>query len=335
MATVRLSDVVIPEVYNTYTSVDSPEKTEFFQSGIVIRNAMLDAKANEGGETINLPFWNDLDASIEPNISSDDPAQNAVPNKVVAGKQVARSAYLNQWYSTADLAGEIAGSSPMKHIKNRFGTYWKRQWQRRLIAITNGILADNVANDGSDMVVDVAVEAIASQTPLTKFNSESFIDAIYTMGDAADGIGAVAVHSAIMSQMVKNDDIEYYPDSEGVLRIPTYKGVRVIVDDGLPVVAGTTDGFKYTSVLFGSGAFGYGEGTPETPVEVERQGLQGNGAGVEYIGERKTWLIHPAGFSSVGTPAAESFTNAELATAAVWDRIVDRKLIPMAFLITN
>ena len=335
MATVQLTDVIIPEVYSSYTSVNSPEKTAFVESGIVVTNALLDAKANTGGTTENIPFWNDLDSGVAPNLSSDDPTSLATPNKITTGKMIARLAYVNQWYSAADLAGEIAGSDPMEKIRNRFGSYWKKQWQKRLIASCNGILADNVANDNGDMVKNIASDEISGQSATTLFNRNAFTDAVYTLGDMAEELTAIGVHSAIMAQMTKNDDIDFIPDSQGRLTVPTYMGLRVIVDDGFTVTAGLTDGLKYTSVLFGRGAFGYGEGTPAVPVEVERQGLQGDGGGVEYIGERKTWVLHPFGFQSTGTPAADSQSLTELAAAAAWDRVVERKNVPMAFLISN
>ena len=335
MANVRLTDVIVPEVYVSYTAVDSPEKTAFVESGIVVQSGLLDEKANTGGDTINIPFWKDLDSAIEPNLSNDDPASYATPNKIATGKQVARLAYLNQWYSGTDLAAEIAGSNAMERVRNRFGSYWKKQWQKRLIASCNGILADNVANDSGDMVIDVAVEAVISQTALTLFNRGSFTDAVYTMGDMAEELTAIGVHSAVMAQMVKNDDIDFIPDSSGKLTIPTYMGLRVIVDDGFTVVAGATTGYKYTSVLFGTGAFGYGQGTPLNPVETKRDELAANGAGVDFIGERKTWILHPFGFADTGTPAGQSYTNTELALATTWDRVIERKNVPMGFLVTN
>jgi len=143
------------------------------------------------------------------------------------------------------------------------------------------------------------------------------------------------VHSQVMQQMVKNDDIVYIPDSQGQLTIPTYMGLRVIVDDGMTVTAGSTDGFKYTSVLFGAGAFGYGVGSPDTPVEVEREAAQGDGGGIETLWLRNTWILHPFGFQQTGTPSGNSFTLAELGTAGVWDRVIERKNIPLAYLITN
>lgn len=334
MALVQLADAIIPEIYLGYEAVNSPEKTAFFTGGIVTRNAMLDGLANGASDTFNIPFWNDLDASVAPNLS-DDTTNSATPLKITSGKQIGRKAFLNQWYAAADLVGELAGSEPMQQIRNRFGKYWERQWQKRLIATTNGLLADNVAANSGDMLISVAAESIAAQSALTKFNRDAFTEAAYTMGDAADMLSAIGVHSHVMAQMVKNNDIVYIPDSEGRLTIPTYMGLRVIVDDSLTVTAGATDGFKYTSVLFGQGAFGYGEGTPTNPVEVEREGRQGNGAGVEYLGERKTWLLHPAGYADTGIPAGQSYNLTELAAATTWSRIVARKNVPLAFLITN
>lgn len=334
MALVQLADVIIPEVYQTYGAVNSPEKTAFYESGVIVQNEGLNAKANEGGETLNVPFWNDLDASAAPNLSNDT-TNAATPQKITAGRQIARVAYLNQGYSAADLAGEIAGSDPMQQVRNRFGTYWMRQWQRRLIATSNGILADNVANDSSDMVIDVAANATGSVTATTRFNRDVFTEAAYTMGDAASDLTAIAVHSRVMAQMVKNDDIVYIPDSQGQLTIPTYMGLRVIVDDGMTVTPGTTSGFKYTSILFGAGAFGFGEGSAKVPVELDRKAEQGNGGGVEVLWERKTWLLHPFGFAVGNAPEGVSYSLAELATATTWNRVVARKNVPMAFLITN
>ena len=336
MATVQLSDIIDVKVFQDLPSVNSPEKTAFFESGVVTRNSLLNGIATASGKTAELPFWKDIDATVAPNLSTDNPATLATPDKIVQGEQIARKAFLNKGLSAADLASELAmGSRAMDQIRARVDAYWLRQWQRRLIASCNGILADNVANNSGDMVINVAAEATASQTATTKFNRDTFTDAVYTMGDAADALRAIAVHSAVMKQMVKNDDIVYVQDSQGRLTIPTYMGLRVIVDDGLPVVAGTTSGFKYTSVIFGEGAFGYGDGAPVVPVEVQREANQGNGAGVETLWTRKTWILHPFGYQNTGTPASVSFSLAELAADAAWSRVVERKNVPISFLVTN
>jgi hypothetical protein len=337
MALVQLSDIIDVTIFQDLPAVDSPEKTAFFESGAVIRNGMLDGFANSPGKTGELPFWKDVDGSEEVNYSTDT-TDTATPKKIIQGEQIYRKAFVNQGWSESDLAAELAmGGTAMRRIRARADSYFLRQWQRRLIATSNGILADNVANDSGDMVIDVAAEAIASQTSSTLFNRDAFTEAVYTMGDASDQLTTIAVHSAVMKQMVKNDDIDYIPDSNGQLTIPTYMGLRVVVDDGLTVTAGTTDGFKYTSVIFGNGAFGYGEGTHPNPVEVEREASQGNGGGIEKLWVRKTWILHPFGFQNTGTPATNgfSYTLAELAAATAWDRVIERKNVPLSFLITN
>lgn len=336
MATTRLSDIIDATVFRDLPAVNGPEKTAFFESGIVTRNSLLDELANAPGKTAELPFWKDLDGSVQVNYSNDNPADVATPQKVVQGEQIARKAFVNQGWQVADLASELAmGAKAMDHVRARTDAYFMRQWQRRLVAATNGVYADNLANDSGDMIIAVAAEATGSVTADTRFNRDVFTDAVYTLGDAGSELQAIAVHSHVMAQMVKNDDIVYIPDSQGRLVIPTYMGLRVIVDDGMTVTAGATSGFKYTSVLFGAGAFGYGVGSPDVPVAVEREEAQGNGGGIETLWVRNTWILHPFGFQQTGTPAAVSFTQTELATAAVWDRVIERKNIPMAFLVTN
>lgn len=339
MATVRISDAVIPEVYQTYTALDSPEKTAFFQSGLVTRNALLDSIARTGGLMSTLPFWNDLDASIEPNYSNDDPADLATPNKVVSGRQVARKAFLNQGFSSMDIVVELSGSDPMQHIRNRFGTYWMRQFQRRLIASTVGIYNANVAQDSSDMVVDVSAEVGDAGL----FNNEAVIRAAGTMGDSSGSLTGIAMHSRVRDRALIAGDIVYVKSQDNDLTLPTYKGLTVVVDDNLPILSGSGDTAVYLTVLMGRGAFGFGEeqgsafamgeGVPRVPVAIEREERAGNGGGEETIWERKTVILHPQGFSWVEPTLTEfSPTLADLRVAANWDRVVDRKNAPFAFL---
>ena len=336
MATTRLSDIIDVTVFRDLPSVNGVEKSAIFQSGIIARSPLLDELANSAGKTAELPFWRDLDASAEPNYSSDDPAANATPQKVTQGEQIARKAFVNNGWSAANLASELVmGASPMEHIRARVDAYFTKQWQKRLIAGANGVLADNIANDSGDMVYSIASESVAGQSASTKLSRNAIIEAIFTMGDSFDDITAIAMHSQMLKQSAINDDIDYIKDSQGVVVSMTYLGKPIIVDDSLTVVAGTTDGFKYTTILYGNGAFGYGEGSPEVPVEVESDASGGNGAGIETLWVRNTWLLHPFGYQQLGTPAGNSFTLAELAQAAKWDRVVDRKNVSLAYLVTN
>lgn len=336
MATVRLSDVVIPSVYASYQAVDNIESSAFVQSGVVSGNGLLDQLANGPATLFNMPYWKDLDQTIEVNYSNDDPADLAVPNKIAAANMMARTAMVNQGWSSMDLTAELLSINPMQRIRNRTGAYFQRQFNRRVIAIAKGIIADNIATNSGDMGIDVSIATGNTAAAANKFNSDAFINAAYTLGDQVDRFVAIAVHSVVMATMVKLDLIQYMPFSPGVLKIPTYLGRTVIVDDTLPVVAGGTNGFVYTSILFGAGAIGFGQGTPTVPVETIRVPAAGHGGGQDTLWERKTWLLHPFGFTWVeGTLAEQSPTIADLALAAHWDRTLPRKNVPLAWLKTN
>jgi hypothetical protein len=337
MALSRLTDIIEPKVFLDYMAVNTAEKTAFYDSGIITTNAALNAKANSGGRIVDLPFWKDL-ANSEPNYSSDDPALLAVPAKVSAGDQIARIAYVNNSWSTADLTGEIAGSDPMQRIARRVDEYWTRQLQARLIATTRGLLADNIAGNGGDMVFNAARTTAGAAAATNGFTRSNFTSAAFTLGDSYENTGAIAVHSNIYKRMIDNDDIDFIKDSNGSLLVPTFLGKRIIIDDGMPVVTNATSTLlEYTSVLYGAGAFGYGEGSHPNPVAVNREEAQGNGGGVEVLHSRKTWLLHPFGYAFNSTSVAGvTPTLAELQAVSNWTRVFDeRKQVPIAFLVTN
>jgi hypothetical protein len=321
MATTQLADIFVADYYGTIAPVNSPEKTAVFESGIIVKSPELDAIAQNGQGTSEISYWQDLDADEEPNISNDNPDDLGEVGKAEQGTMRARTLYLNKGYGVADLTSELANTEPMQHIRNRFGTYWTRRWQRYLLGAARGVIASNIANDSGDMVVDAGATISAG----------AFQDAAFTSGDAADVFSAIGVHSVVMNQMVKQDLIEYLRDSDGRIILATYLGKPVFMDDSLVYGAG-----RYLSVFFGQGAFGYGEGTPAVPVELERKPGGGNGGGAEVLWERKTFILQPAGFSWKGSNNQNlSPTATQYAAAANWERVFDRKQVPFAAVISG
>lgn len=337
MANTELTDIFVPEVFASYQVNDSVEKTAFVESGVVVLNPELDARAKSGGYLTTVPFWNDLDASIEPNYSNTTYTDVAEPQKITSDEMTARISYLNEGFSSSDLNKELAGSDPMQRIANRVDAYWERQFQRRVLAIAVGLYNDNVAANASDMTVDVTSSTPGTITDANRFDSSSFVDAQFTMGDQVGKLGVFATHSMIYKRMVKQQLIDFIRDADGKLLWTEYLGARVIVDDGMPTF-GTGVDRKYLSILFGTGAMGYGRGTPKNPAKVARYEERANGGGVEVLWSRKTWLIHPGGYdflsASITAPGL-SPTWANLNNAANWERVLDRKNIPMAFYLTN
>lgn len=323
----QLSDVVVPQEFTAYQIQESMVRTALFKSGVLVRNGQMATMLEAGGEAFVVPFWNDL-PDVEADITNDDPADFSTPQKVTADKQIVRKSYLHESWSAMSLASELAGSDPLVALRNRVNAYWDRQWQKRLIASLQGVIADNVANDGSDMVHDVSTLT----GDAAKFSAEAVIDAAGTLGDRLEDVKAIAMHSAIYGVALKNDLIQFIPQSEGGY-ITTFRGLAVTIDDGLSPNAGV-----YTTILFGAGALGFGVAAPRMApgTELYRLPHAGKGAGQDTLHSRFNVAIHPLGFQWVeGTIASESPSIAELAVAAHWNRVVVRKAVPLAFLLSK
>lgn len=334
MATVQLSNVYNPLTFSRREQQAQLEMNKFYSSGIIINDPSIAAQIAQGGNIGEITNFAPL-GTPEPNYSNDVSATKSVANNISAQKMTFRLASQNQSWSTMDLARELALQDPVGAITGRIGEYWATTNERRLIRSCLGILADNVANDSGDMLKSVASDASGAVTDGQRINADVVLDAKQTMGDHASKLQAIAMHSVIFTRLQKQNLIVYIPDARGEVNIPTYLGYTVIVDDSMPAVAGTNR-ITYTCVLFGAGAVAGANGRVESPSAMDRDEKAGNGGGEETLHSRRSDLIHPLGFSFTSSSVAgQSATLAELATAANWDRVWERKNVPLAFIQVN
>ncbi|MDQ3606618.1 MAG: major capsid protein [Gemmatimonadota bacterium] len=304
----KIADVIVPEVFNPYVVRRTTEKSELYQSGIIAPVAGLDVLGTKGGDTVTLPFWNDLSGAEE--ILSD--TVPLTPAKITSGTDRAVLHARGKAWGVHDLAKALAGDDPMAAIGDLTASYWARRWQVMLISSLKGVFA-------SEGMADNVADISAGAGDAGLFSSGSFVSAVFKLGDEYGGLTAMAVHSAVLARMITNNLIVYAKDSEGNLTIPTYMGIRLIVDDAL-----TPANNVYTAYLFGAGAIGYGEGNAPVPTETDRDSLLGE----DYLINRRHFVLHPRGvrFTSAAV-AGVSPTNAELENAANWGRVYDAKQI--------
>lgn len=334
MALTQLVDVIIPSVFAPYVQILTTELSALWQAGIILPDPQIQALAIGDGKTFNLPFFNDLTAP-ESNVGTDAPGTLSTPNKIAAGQDQCIKHYRNQSWSSADLVASIIGPDPMGAIAARVAGYWVRDFQTALIKSVTGLLADNVANDAGDMLYDIATDDASAVTAAEKISATAVISAQQTAGDHQTIFTAICMHSVLYSELKIQNLIDFIPNARGEVVIPTYLGLRVIVDDGMPAVAGTNR-IIYDTYLFGTGSVAFGEGTPRIPAETERKPDQGKGEGVEILYSRRHYILHPRGIKFTNSSVAStSPTWAELATAANWDRVYARKLVRIAVLQTN
>lgn len=337
MATTRLSDVIVPEVFFPYMVKRTMEKSQIFQSGILMSDANMSSFLSGGGKTANVPFWKDLD-NTEAVTTNDNPASLITPLKITSGKDVAARHVRAQAWSSMRLSAVLAGDDPMKRIADLVSDYWVRQFQRFLVATLHGVYLDNVANGSGDMRFDIGTDATGAIAPAERISGEAILDAAQTMGDASEALDTIIMHSVVYNNLAKQNLIDFIPDSEGHVRFPTYLGYRVVKDDGVKTISGTNR-TKYVTYLIGRNAVCWNEAptSPSPSIEVENKPDQGNGMGGDILYSRRQFVLHPYGIAWKGASVAGEFpTNAELATAANWGRVYpERKQINIAYLLTN
>ncbi|MGB1311951.1 MAG: hypothetical protein ACPG47_12105 [Leucothrix sp.] len=335
MATVQISDIYDPLRFTTMAQEAQVEKNAFIQSGVQVANGELSTLCGQSG------FKGEID-NIKPLVTDEptytnDVQADKIPFANLSTQQMAyRKAARAKAWSAMDLARGIALQDPVMGITDRIGSYWATDNQSRLINSLQGILADNIANDGGDMLFSVATDANTPITDAEKASALNFIRALELKGDNLDSIGAIGMHSSVYYGLYALNLITFVRPSEDA-SFATFQGKRVIVDDSLVVIQGTNRP-TYTSILFGLGAVQAGEGNmPQTLAsELWRDPTSGNGGGEQQIFSRRTDIIMPVGFTWTDTSVAgQSATYAELQNAANWNRIWDPKNIPLSFLQTN
>lgn len=302
MSGTRIIDVVTPENWRQYGANNVVEQNAFISSGVMTRLEGIEIP--KGGNTIQLPFWNDLGGDAE-NLTEGA----LTPDKITAGKHTAISYGRGKAWAATDLSALMAGSDPAMAILKRLSAWWTRQDQRELLAVAAGALAgegmEGHVLDGSTKLFDGAM----------------LVDGTQLLGDAKGSLTAIVMHSATEAALAKQKLITYETVDGKTDRVPFYMGKRVIVDDVMHFTGGV-----YTSYLFGASAFGYSERSlGDETVETDRDILVAE----NYIAMRKQAIIHPYGLGWKGEWAGVFPSRAELADGAHWKRVADTKAIPI------
>jgi hypothetical protein len=338
MAEVRLVDVYVPTPFNQGIQEAQIQSNAFLQSGVMAVDARISAMATIGGKVGIMPEFKPLGYS-EPTYSTDDPSNVLVAKKIDSQSMQYRLASRNEAWSIMDLAQDLA-LGPQKAvdaITNRIGGYWAFDEQSRIINTMIGVIADNIANDSSDMVNDIGTYGTGAPVAAELAGAAAIIDAQQTIGDRQQtSFSAIGMHSVVYSGLRKQGLIETIRDADNNTLFETYGTMRVIVSDEMPAIAGANNRVKYHTYMFGAALIGAGNGNLSNPTETDRSPLAGNGSGQDTIISRQSTVLHPFGFSWSDTAVAGDFpTYAELRDATNWDRVRQRKNIPFAALITN
>jgi hypothetical protein len=335
MAKTSVADIIIPTVFERYVIERTAELSRFGESGIIEMTPEFDELAAGGGREVKMPFWKDLTATRQ--LLSDSASLSV--NKITSEQDIACIHNDAQVWGVNHLPKVISGDDPMQAIIDLVADYWARTDEGLVISALKGMFA---AGSMAANLLAIHSESVAGQSSSTKLNGSTFVDACTKLGDAADRLTVVAMHSATEASLRKLDMIDFVPESEGRAQLRVFQGRRVVVDDSLPTRAGTTDGTVYTTYLFGRGAFAKGvaplDGEPvqggvgTAGVEIARQPLESD----TLLINRRRYILHPRGvkFTSASV-AGDSPTNAELETGSNWTRVWEAKNVRLVAITHN
>lgn len=321
MAITKIADVIVPELFNPYVINRTMELFALLQCGIVVNNAEFDRLASEAARTHNMPFFEDLSGDSEPTLED----VKMTPAKIGSNKDVSTTILRQKMWGSSNLAASLAGSDPMKAIGDLVAAYWARDMQGEVIAVLAGIFG-TYTPEGGDAVTPMQDHILdltkASSAAAKVISAPAFIDACQLLGDAQSQLSGVVMHSATKSYLKKKNLIATERDSVGV-EFETYQDRKVTVDDGCPV---DKDG-TYTTYLFGNGAIALGNGSPVGHVATEVDRDKQTGGGVDYLINRKAYILHPRGIAYTGAVRehVETPTREELRNAQNWKPVYEKK----------
>lgn len=320
----QLIDVVTPELFNKYMNIFTKEKSAFIQSGVAVSDERVSANITAGGLLVNMPFWNDLSGEDEV-LGDGDKALKT--GKITADADIAAVLYRGRGWSVNELAAVISGDDPMQALMSKIGGYWLRREQAVLISVLNGLFAPGKGGE------DPITAGQLSETHLNdqkghQIESTMLLDTKQLLGDAAEQLSLLVMHSAIYTSLQKLDLIDFVQPSGGGRPIPYYQGYRVVVDDGVPVTGTTPANKVYTTYLFSAGSIGRNEGNPTqlTTFENDRDAAKGN----DLVFTRRALTMHPYGVSWTNADREEGNitpTNNDLTNTNNWKKVYEDKNI--------
>lgn len=323
MAITKITDVIVPELFNPYVINRTMELSALVQSGIIVNSPEFDALASEAARTHNMPFFEDLTGDSEETLED----VKMTPAKIGSNKDVSTTLLRQKMWAATNLSAALAGADPMKAIGDLVAGFWARDMQKELIALLAGIFGTYTPSGESATPVTPMADHILDLTKMSAasakiISASAFIDACQLMGDVQGLLTDVAMHSATKAYLKKQNLITTERDSTDV-EFEVYQGRRVTVDDGCPV---DTDKV-YTTYLFSQGAIALGNGTPVGHIATEVDRDKQTGGGIDFLINRKAYILHMRGVAYKGTTRAnvETPTRAELKLAENWEPVYELK----------
>jgi len=267
-----LGDLVTRPEFLSYVQEGIYEQCKFIQSGVLVRNSALDAKA--GGVRVRVPFFRPIDPTEERIESNNTWGTSAngylTPQRITAAEQVMPILHRGFSYAVDDLSKLGSGADPMAAIRSQLAQAINKLRTRTLVAQLEGIFG--AALNGN--VVDLVGAATGAATEAQFLSAASLIRGKAKLGERADQLTTLCVHPNVYfylqqigaltfstSALSSGGSITWGGGGVGLQStdVAFFMGCRLVVDSLLPVDTNGANPDKYTCYLLGGGSLAEGE----------------------------------------------------------------------------
>lgn len=273
-----LSNLVTRPEFLQYTAEGIFEQSKWIQSGIVQRNAALDARA--GGTRVRVPFFDPI-APTETQILSTSSWNGGLgyltAQNVTADEQIMTILHRGFAYAADDLSKLGSGADPLAHVRNQLSAAINKLKTATLAAQLNGLFGGITADGvlGPNQLNKSFAGVPGSMTEANFLNVANVVATKAKLGERGDELDAIAMHSNVAyylqqigmltfstSALSTGGAITWGGGGVGVTaaEVATFAGLRVVIDDQLTALTGgtSTHAKKYPVYLFKSGVVSEG-----------------------------------------------------------------------------
>ena len=261
------------------------QQSAFYTSGILAADGRLN---NITGTRVELPFFAPLNYTEERVDSSDTWGINQsgyyTSQKTKASTQYGTITTRGAMFAADDLHTYETGEDALANIRSQLARDMARKKNQKLISQVWGLVSADGAILGDTHVCDVSI-CQGTVTLANTLSPTSVTGAKYLLGERANTVNTIAVHPDVAAWLETANMLTYTNVSDpsnaasaiwgggGIglssTQVALFAGLRVVVDEQLPVVCNDGGPAQYHCYLFGGGVMRTGQQFPML-IETER-----------------------------------------------------------------
>ena len=347
-----LSDLVTRPEFLQYTAEGIFEQSKWIQSGVVQRNAALDARA--GGTRVRVPFHDPINPTEEQITSAatwgTSGAGYLTPQGTSADEQIMTLLHRGFSYAADDLSKLGSGADPLAHVRNQLTAAINKlktaTLKAQLLGLFGGITAAGVLGPNQ---FDASI-AGTNPTEANYISVGNVLEAKNKLGERGEEIDTIAMHSAVAyylqqigmltfstSALAASGAITWAGGGVGVTepQVATFAGMRVVIDDQLTYLTGgtATHKVKYPVYMFKSGVVSEGI-QQDLRLAADRNILSMQDVlAVDY---HYGYHITGTKWAAAGDNPTNAATSGNLANTSSWNLVfATTKMVPIVRLLVN